>query len=173
MIFAFIMALMAIIGTIYGLHVEDEWQHIAAWFYVAGSLGVIYSGDYLVLFLFWEMMAFASTFLIWFNDGQGRPGRRLPLSAGPYLRRGHSAGSASSCATRRPGDLTFVLLDEHNTQLYTWLIMIGLMLNAAVPPLHSWLPDAYSKAYGHRRGVHVRLHHQDRGLHPGPGLCRL
>ena len=44
------------------------------------------------------------------------------------------------------GDLSFVLLDEHNTQLYTWLIMIGLMLNAAVPPLHSWLPDAYSKA---------------------------
>ena len=44
------------------------------------------------------------------------------------------------------GDLSFVQLDEQNTQLYTWLIMAGLMLNAAVPPLHSWLPDAYSKA---------------------------
>jgi len=46
-------------------------QHIAAWFYVAGSLGVIYCGDYLVLFLFWELMAFSSTFLIWFNKDNG------------------------------------------------------------------------------------------------------
>jgi multicomponent Na+:H+ antiporter subunit D len=67
-VFAFIMALMAIIGTVYGLHVRDSWQHMAAWFYVSGSLGAIYAGDYLVLFLFWEMMAFASTFLIWFNS---------------------------------------------------------------------------------------------------------
>src|SRR5512140_2349327 len=71
MIFGFIMALMAIIGTIYGLHVKDDLQHIAAWFYVAGSLGVIYCGDYLVLFLFWEMIAFASTFLVWFNKDAG------------------------------------------------------------------------------------------------------
>ncbi len=42
-VFAFIMALMAIIGTIYGLHVKDSRQQMAAWFYVAGSLGVIYA----------------------------------------------------------------------------------------------------------------------------------
>ncbi len=29
-IFGFIMALMAVIGTFYGLHVKDNWQHIAA-----------------------------------------------------------------------------------------------------------------------------------------------
>ena len=49
-VFAFIMALMAIIGTVYGLHVRDEWQHMAAWVYVAGSIGAIYAGDYLSLF---------------------------------------------------------------------------------------------------------------------------
>ncbi|KGO33463.1 MAG: Na(+)/H(+) antiporter subunit D [Desulfoprunum sp.] len=144
-IFAFIMALMAIIGTIYGLHVEDEWQHIAAWFYVAGSLGVIYSGDYLVLFLFWEMMAFASTFLIWFNSDKDA------LAAGYRYLLVHTFGGVMLLfgfvlRYQATGDLGFSLLDEHNTQLYTWLIMIGLMLNAAVPPLHSWLPDAYSKA---------------------------
>ena len=70
-VFAFIMALMAIIGTIYGLHVDNAWHHIAAWLYVAGSLGVILAGDYLVLFLFWELMAFASTFLVWFTTEEG------------------------------------------------------------------------------------------------------
>ncbi|MDH4319315.1 MAG: Na+/H+ antiporter subunit D, partial [Desulfobulbaceae bacterium] len=65
-IFGFIMALMCVIGTLYGNHVDRAGEHMAAWFYVAGSLGTIYCGDYLSLFLFWEMMAFASTFLIWF-----------------------------------------------------------------------------------------------------------
>jgi multicomponent Na+:H+ antiporter subunit D len=145
MIFGFIMALMAIIGTVYGLHVRDNWQHIAAWFYVAGSLGVIYSGDYLVLFLFWEMMAFASTFLIWLNKDQGA------LAAGYRYLLVHTFGGVLLLLGfvlryQATGDLSFIQMDEQNTQLFTWLIMAGLMLNAAVPPLHSWLPDAYSKA---------------------------
>jgi multicomponent Na+:H+ antiporter subunit D len=145
MIFGFIMSLMAIIGTIYGLHVKDDWQHIAAWFYVAGSLGVIYCGDYLVLFLFWEMMAFASTFLVWFNKDAGS------LTAGYRYILVHTFGGVLLLLGfvlryQATGDLSFVQLDVHSPQLYTWLIMAGLMLNAAVPPLHSWLPDAYSKA---------------------------
>ncbi len=144
-VFAFIMALMAIIGTIYALHVSNTWHHMAAWFYVAGSLGVIYCGDYLVLFLFWEMMAFASTFLIWFNKEKGS------LAAGYRYLLVHTFGGVLLLLGfvirfQATGDLSFVLLDENNTHLYTWLIMAGLMLNAAVPPLHSWLPDAYSKA---------------------------
>ena len=145
MVFGFIMALMAIIGTVYGLHVKDNWQHIAAWFYVAGSLGTIYCGDYLVLFLFWEMMAFASTFLVWFNKQEGA------LSAGFRYLLVHTFGGVILLLGfvlryQATGDLSFVLLNEQDVHLYTWLIMAGLMLNAAVVPLHSWLPDAYSKA---------------------------
>ena len=44
------------------------------------------------------------------------------------------------------GDIEFSLLDVKNPELYTWLIMAGFALNAAVVPLHSWLPDAYSEA---------------------------
>ncbi len=145
MIFGFIMSLMAIIGTIYSMHVDDEWQHIAAWFYVAGSLGVIYCADFLVLFLFWEMMAFASTFLIWFKKDPES------LAAGYRYILVHTFGGVILLLGfvlryQATGDLSFVQLNVQNPELYTWLIMIGLMLNAAVPPLHSWLPDAYSKA---------------------------
>ena len=144
-IFGFIMALMCIIGTLYGLHVNDHWQHIAAWTYVSGSLGVIYCGDYLVLFLFWEMMAFASTFLVWFNTDKGA------LAAGYRYLLVHTFGGillllGFVLRYQATGDISFIQMDEQSVQLYTWLIMAGLMLNAAVPPLHSWLPDAYSKA---------------------------
>ena len=63
LVFGYIMSLMCILGTLYGLHVKDDKQHIAAWFYVAGSIGAIYAGDFLTLFLFWELMLIPSYFI--------------------------------------------------------------------------------------------------------------
>ncbi len=145
-VFGYIMTLMCIIGSIYGLHVDEDGQHMAAWLYVAGSLGVIYCGDYIVLFLFWELMAFTSVFLVWF--------RRRPQSlwTGYRYLMVHTAGGLLLLAgivlryKATGGDIAFSLLDVKHPQLYTYLIMLGFMLNAAVPPLHAWLPDAYGEA---------------------------
>ncbi|WP_310600425.1 Na(+)/H(+) antiporter subunit D [Desulfobulbus sp.] len=144
-VFALIMALMAVIGTLYGLHVDRAGEHVAAWFYAAGSLGVIYSGDYLSLFLFWEMMAFASVFLIWFRRGPNS------LAVGYRYLVIHTIGGIILLAGillryQATGNIAFDLLDVSHPQLATWLIMIGFGLNAAVVPLHSWLPEAYSEA---------------------------
>jgi multicomponent Na+:H+ antiporter subunit D len=158
-VFAYIMTLMCVIGTIYGLHVEEDAQHIAAWLYVAGSLGVIFAGDYLVLFLFWEVMAFSSVFLVWFRR---RPqslatGYRyllvhtfggLVLLAGIVLQYQATGGDISFdlLSDAVGGDKAFHLADLFNVSLPTYLIMLGFILNAAVPPLHAWLPDAYGEA---------------------------
>jgi len=144
-VFAFIMALMAIIGTLYGLQVKRSVEHIAAWFYVAGSLGVIYAGDYLSLFLFWEMMAFASTFLIWFRNRAGS------LACGFRYLLVHSFGGIVLLAGimlnyQATGSIAFSQLDVSQPTLAVWLIAIGFLLNAAAVPLHSWLPDAYAEA---------------------------
>ncbi len=144
-VFAGIMALMAVIATLYGLHVNRAGEQMAAWFYVAGALGVIYAGDYLTVFLFWEMMAFASVFLVW--------ARRRPqsLAVGYRYLLIHTIGGVILLAGiilryQAVGDISFNLMDVKNPELYTWLIMAGFALNAAVVPLHSWLPDAYSEA---------------------------
>ena len=144
-IFGYIMALMCILGTLYGLHVKDTGQHIAAWFYVAGSVGSIYAGDFLTLFLFWELMAFSSVFLIWFR------GRRESLGAGYRYLLVHVfgglallAGMVWHCNTQ--SSWAFNQLDVHHPTVAIYLIMIGFILNAAVPPLHAWLPDAYGEA---------------------------
>ena len=145
-VFGYIMALMCGVGTLYGLHVRDDAEHAAAWTYVAGSLGVLYAGDYLTLFLFWELMALSSVFLVWFRrrDGSNAAGLRyflvhtaggLSLLAGIVLL-GHDTG----------GDLSFVRVDVEHPSVAAWLILGGFLLNAAVPPLHAWLPDAYGEA---------------------------
>lgn len=145
LVFAYIMTLMCFIGTLYGLRVENTYEHMAAWLYVAGSLGVIFAGDFLVLFLFWELMAFSSVFLVWF--------RRRPesLAAGYRYLLVHTAGGLVLLAGlvlhyQDVGSLSFVQLDVVNPTLGIYLILIGFILNAAVPPLHAWLPDAYGEA---------------------------
>ncbi len=80
------------LGTLYGAAREGRREHMAAWIYVAGSMGAIYAGDYLTLFLFWELMAFSSVFLVWF--------RRRPesIAAGYRYLLVHTAGGLSLLA---------------------------------------------------------------------------
>jgi multicomponent Na+:H+ antiporter subunit D len=144
-VFAYIMGLMCLLGTLYGLHVKRSVEHSVAWTYVAGSLGAIFAGDLLTLFLFWELMAFSSVFLIWFR------GRKESLGAGYRYLLVHVAGGVSLLAGiilhyHATGSLAFNLFDVHHPDLAAWLIVTGFILNAAVPPLHAWLPDAYGEA---------------------------
>lgn len=145
LIFGHIMALMAIIGTLYGLHVKRVVEHIAAWIYVGGSLGAIYAGDLLTLFLFWELMALSSVFLIWFR------GRDESLGAGYRYLLVHMAGGVLLLAGilmhyQVTNSLAFITFDVQTPSWAMYLIMMGFLINAAVPPLHAWLPDAYSEA---------------------------
>jgi len=143
-VFGYIMGLMCIISTLYGMHVKENAQHAAAWVYVAGSLGAIYAGNFITLFLFWELMAFSSVFLVWF--------RRRPesLAAGYRYLLVHVfgglallAGMVLHCKTQ--GSWAFGHLDVAHPTPAIYLILTGFLLNAAVPPLHAWLPDAYGE----------------------------
>jgi len=84
-VFAHVFAIQALIGFIYALHVEDRWQHVAACMYIAGAFGCTFAADYVTLFIFWELMSVASTFLIWLQ--------RAPASR-------PSARATSSCSRR-------------------------------------------------------------------------
>jgi multicomponent Na+:H+ antiporter subunit D len=137
--FGYVFVIMAFLGGIYGFHLKDTGQQVASLLYAGSSLGVIFAGDLLTLFVFWEIMAVGSSWLIWSRrtPESGRAGARyfivhfvggLLLLAGIWLHFS-STGSLS------------VGLFEAGTASY--LILIGFALNAAVPPLHAWLPDAY------------------------------
>ncbi len=144
-VFLHVFTIMALIGCIYGLHVKESGQHIAAFLYVGGSLGVTLCGDYLTLFIFWELMAFASTFLVWYRK------KRRSIEAGFRYLLVHTAGGLVLLAGiflryKNIHDLSFVQIATNGATFADYLIMIGFMLNAAVPPIHAWLPDAYPEA---------------------------
>jgi multicomponent Na+:H+ antiporter subunit D len=150
-VFAYIFTIMGVIGVLFALQVKNDGEHLAAFFYVGGSLGVTFAGDFLTLFLFWEMMAFSSVFLIWY--------RKIPssIAAGFRYLLWHVAGGLILLAGiilqySISGDLTVQHLPFHGflpTDIQSWavfLIMVGFILNAAVPPFGAWLPDAYPAA---------------------------
>ena len=131
-VFGYIISLMCILGTLYGLHVKEDAQHIASWFYVAGSVGCIYAGDFITLFLFWELMAFSSVFLIWFR------GRRESLFAGYRYLLVHAtggvlllAGIVLHCNAAGNG-WSFNLLDVHHPTAAIYLIMTGFWLHPSL-----------------------------------------
>ncbi len=144
-VFAHVFAIQALIGFVYAFHIEDRWQHVAASTYIAGAFGCVFAADFVTLFIFWEMMSVASTFLIWLNRAPAstKAGIRyflfhvfggLLLLAGLLLR--HQA----------TGTFAFEAIDPASAKIYDILIMLGFCVNAAVIPLHAWLPDAYPEA---------------------------
>ncbi len=145
LVFAHVFTLMAFLGVLYGLHVKEDGHLMAAFFYVGGSLGVVFAGDYLTVFIFWEMMAFASVFLIWY--------RKVPasISAGFRYLLMHVFGGLLLLAGiflhyKNTGSLAFELIPKAGAGPAEYLILAGFALNAAVFPLHAWLPDAYPEA---------------------------
>ncbi|MDD5482422.1 MAG: Na(+)/H(+) antiporter subunit D [Kiritimatiellae bacterium] len=143
-VFGTVFSLIVFIGGIYAFHLRDTGQQSTALLYAAGALGVTFAGDYFTLFIFWEIMAVASTFLVWARrtPESGRAGMRYLLM--------HVFGGGLLFA----GILLYYL--QNNSLLLekllpdgsaaAWFIMAGVALNAAVPPLHAWLTDAYPKA---------------------------
>ena len=151
LIFSYVFSIMALLGMVYALHVKDDAQHVTALTYAGGALGVTFAGDFLSLYVFWELMAISSVLLVWL--------RREPsaVAAGFRYLLVHVfgglillAGIVLHCSAQ--GSFAFESLGPFPaeggwTVILPWsLILAGFLLNAAVPPLGAWLPDAYPEA---------------------------
>lgn len=144
LVFSYIFTIFAFISVLYGYHVDDVGQDISAFMYVGSALGAVFAGDYLTLFMFWEIMAFASAYLIF----AGR--NRASVEAGYRYLLVHTFGGVCLLGGIiihyiDVGSLTITPL-HHDGSLGFYLILLGFIINAAIPPLHAWLPDAYPEA---------------------------
>jgi multicomponent Na+:H+ antiporter subunit D len=143
LVFAYVFGIILIIGNVYALHVDDRVQHVAAMVYAAGALGVVLAGDLVSLYVFWELMVISSVWLIWQRrtDVSWRAGMRYMLVhafGGMLLLAGLLAHYQAT------GSITFEAFETRGWSFY--LILVAFMINAAVPPLHAWLTDAYPEA---------------------------
>jgi len=143
-VFGIIFALITFIGCLFAFHIRETGQQAAALLYAAGALGVTFAGDFITLFAFWELMAVASTYLIWAR------GTREAEKAGMRYLLVHLFGGGLLFAgiLAHAGETGGIMIEQLTDRgsVSAWLILAGVALNAAVIPLHAWLPDAYPRA---------------------------
>ncbi len=142
-LFATVFTLMTAIGGLYALRQDRVMELTAAFVYAGSAVGVVFAGDLLTVFIFWEVMAVASTLIIWSSTqpGAAKSAQRyaiVHLLGGVVL----MAGIAGEIATT--GNLTFTAMEANS--LPRWLILAGFLINAGAPPFSAWLPDAYPEA---------------------------
>jgi multicomponent Na+:H+ antiporter subunit D len=143
MCFGYVFVIMSFLGMVYALHVRDVGQHMAAFLYVGSTLGVTFAGDLFTLFAFWEIMAVSSVFLIWYQRDTAA------LDAGFRYIMVHLFGGCALLSgiiiyVTHTGSTDFGFM--HYGGLGSQLILLGFIINAAVPPFHAWLSDAYPEA---------------------------
>jgi len=143
LLFGYLFHIAAFLGVVFSLHVTDRTQHVAALLYAGSALGAVFAGDLLTLFLFWEMLALSSVFLI-FARGSGRAYRAgmrylvIQVLSGVLLLAG------ALMLYRDSGSLVFGHIGL--TGFASVLIFIAFGIKCAFPLLHNWLTDAYPEA---------------------------
>ncbi len=142
-IFGMIFCVAAFAGSIYAMHEKDAMAHTSAMIYAGSAVGVTFAGDFFSLYVFWEFMAVASTFLI-----LSRRTKKSQKAAFRYIMI-HILGGLSLMAgiilqIHETGTIAFSAIELASPA--SWFIFVGVAVNAAIYPMHAWLKDAYPEA---------------------------
>ncbi|UHQ55724.1 MULTISPECIES: Na(+)/H(+) antiporter subunit D [Microbulbifer] len=144
LLFGYLFHVAALIAIIYALHVRDTLQQVASLLYAGSALGAVFAGDLLTLFIFWELLAVTSVFLVWArrNGRAYMAGLRyftLHILSGLLLLGGiiFYGQAHSSLAFGQIG------LGDN---AYSWMIFLAFGIKCAFPFFHNWLTDAYPES---------------------------
>jgi multicomponent Na+:H+ antiporter subunit D len=143
LLFGYIFHIISLITIIFVLNFRDNFEYMAGFFYAGAALGTVFAGDMFTFFIFWEMLTVGSIMLIW-----ARKTKSAQAAGFRYLMV-HAFGGLVLLAGivlhyTQTGSLEMVQLTLGSTA--TWLIFLGVGVNAAWPLLHPWLTDAYPEA---------------------------
>lgn len=143
MIWGYVFCLAGVLNGIYGFHERCRITDSSALIYMGAAICGVFVGDLISLFIFWELAALSSVFLVWKGgDSSFNAGMRylaIHVLSGVLLLAGAVLyGSANG------GDYTFgnIGLDAPGGLL----LLLAMGIKCGFPLLHNWMQDAYSKS---------------------------
>ncbi|MGH1349674.1 MAG: Na(+)/H(+) antiporter subunit D [Methyloligellaceae bacterium] len=143
-LFATVFALMSATGAVFAFNQQKTSELAAAFVYAGSAISVTFCGDLISLFIFWEIMAVASTVVV-MSGGENSLQTGIRYAAihflGGVLLMAGIAGEIAS----NGGNIAFVSMSAELT-VPRLLILAGFLINAGAPPFSSWLSDAYPAA---------------------------
>lgn len=143
LIFMVAYCIVSLIAAIYSVNGDNKYEMGFALMYAGSNMGVVLSGDVLALLIFWELGAIASCYIVY-----SKRTRKSTRASFRYILM-HGFG----------GNMLLVgliaYMCKYGTEIINltgqggfifWMIFIGVAVNAAVPPVNSWMPDAYPES---------------------------
>ena len=143
LLFGYLFHIAALIAVVYSLHLRDTLQQSCSLLYAGSALGAVFAGDLLTLFIFWELLAITSVFLIWARRSERAFGAgiryfAIHILSGLLLLVGAIIYSYETGSL----DIAEIGLDAPGG----WLIFLAFGIKCAFPFLHNWLTDAYPES---------------------------
>ena len=146
-LFGYLFCIAGFLSNLFSLHLKaedrDSLQHASGLLYAGSALGAVFAGDLITLFVFWELLALTSVFLIW-----ARPGETSFRAGVRYLVFNVVSGvvllAGALIHVYETGDISFGFIGVDG--IGGWLILLGFGIKAGFPLLHNWITDAYPEA---------------------------
>jgi multicomponent Na+:H+ antiporter subunit D len=143
LLFSYLFCIASLLATIFALHVDDTKQQIAGLLYAGSALGAVFAGDFITLFIFWELLAISSVVFIW-----SRATERAISAGVRYLIFQVLSGvlllAGALVHYKTTGSLEFGHVGLSDVS--GWLIFLAFGIKSAFPLLHGWLTDGYPEA---------------------------
>ena len=143
-IFGLAFLIAATLNGIYALHQDSIIEDSSALIYAGAAVAGTFVGDFMSLFVFWELTAISSVFLILKTGTRAAYGAAMrylgvQVLSGVLLLFGAVQLFAAT------GNMSLRAL-ELGADAGTWLLLIAFGIKAAFPLMHNWLQDSYPRA---------------------------
>lgn len=141
--FAMVFHIAVALNVIYALHEKSRLTATAGLAYAGAAIAALFAGDFITLFIYWELTAFTSVMLILAGktaNSQAAAMRYLLLQVGS----GVILLAGAVLLWRGSGSLAIGTMDASTPAGV--LILIALGIKAAFPLVSDWLQDAYPEA---------------------------
>ncbi|NNE57579.1 MAG: Na(+)/H(+) antiporter subunit D [Hellea sp.] len=149
MIWGYVFCLAGVLNAIYALHEKCRITDSSALIYMGAAVAGVFAGDFLTLFIFWELAALSSVFLVWKGGENAFPaGVRylaIHILSGVLLLAGaviYARSKEWDFTFGEAGEYGFLSLQDPGAVL----LMIAMGIKCGFPFLHNWIQDAYPKA---------------------------
>lgn len=143
LVFGYVFHIAAIFGGIFCWRMTNPLSKAAALVYAGSAVGAVFCRDLISLFLFWEIMAFSSTYLV-VCSGSAKATRSAVRYLTIQIISGLLLLAGAVLHYSQTGSIEFTHMGLSGTAAL--LIFLAFGIKCAFPLLHNWLTDSYPES---------------------------
>jgi multicomponent Na+:H+ antiporter subunit D len=141
--FALVFHIAAALNVIYAMHEDSRMTAATGLAYAGAAIAALFAGDFITLFIYWELTAFTSVFLIL----AGRKPRSFAAAMRYLLTQVTSGVILLAGAVVLVGSGSGIAITALSVEtLGGALVLLAFAIKAAFPFVNGWLQDAYPEA---------------------------